>query len=217
MKQMPFNYFDIALVVWLIVGLFLGRKHGMSEELLPVVQWLLIIVVSSQCYSMLAQVITQNIPGYTQLWANITAYCSIAIVLKLIFSKIKTVMGEKLVGSDMFGRSEYYLGILAGIVRFACMFLCFCAVLNARIVTASERAATAKEMEKWAEGMKLPTYGSVQNGLLNESMSGRFIKNNLYDFLIRSVTKDDSKADKKDTPAKKSERDLDAVMGTQKK
>lgn len=217
MSKMPFNYFDIALVVWLIVGLFRGRKHGMSEELLPLVQWLLIIVVSSQCYSMIAPLIVQNVPGYSLLWANLTAYCAIAITLKLIFSKIKTVMGEKLVGSDMFGRSEYYLGVLAGIVRFACMWLLLCSLMNARIMSAAERAERAKQQAHDFEGISFPTYGSIQQGLLFESISGRFIKDRLYDFLIRSANKDEGKKNAKDDPAKKLDRDLDEVMGTHKK
>ncbi len=211
------NYFDYILVAWLIVGVIRGRKHGMSEELLPVVQWLLIVVASSQLYAPVAAAIVQNVPGFDRLWANIGSYVGIALMLKLIFSKIKTAMGEKLVGSDMFGRGEYYLGILAGVIRFACMYLFFCAILNARIVTAAERAQTAKDMKQWAEGIQLPTYGSVQNGILNESLSGRFVKDKLSDFLIRSMNGEQARGPKKMTADQQTQKDLDSVLGTGKK
>ena len=43
LDKLPFNWFDFVLVVVLVVGVFRGRKHGMSEELLPLLKWLAIL------------------------------------------------------------------------------------------------------------------------------------------------------------------------------
>jgi uncharacterized membrane protein required for colicin V production len=45
-----FNYFDVIVVVWLIIGLLRGRKRGMSQELLPTLQWLGIVIVCGLFY-----------------------------------------------------------------------------------------------------------------------------------------------------------------------
>ena len=46
--------------------------------------------------------------------------------------------GEKLVTNAVFGNLEYYLGMVAGVVRFACILLFGLALLNAPIVTDKE-------------------------------------------------------------------------------
>jgi hypothetical protein len=45
-----FNYFDIIVIVWLFLGLLAGRKRGLSQELLPTLQWLGIVVAGGMLY-----------------------------------------------------------------------------------------------------------------------------------------------------------------------
>jgi len=40
---MPFNWFDVFVVVLLGFGLFRGRRNGMSKELLPTLQWVVLV------------------------------------------------------------------------------------------------------------------------------------------------------------------------------
>ena len=42
LDTLPFNAFDLVLVVVLGLGIYSGRKQGMSGELLPLVKWLAI-------------------------------------------------------------------------------------------------------------------------------------------------------------------------------
>ena len=46
LKNFTLSWFDLVALAVLVVGLFRGRKRGMSEELLDVFQWLLIVVIS---------------------------------------------------------------------------------------------------------------------------------------------------------------------------
>src|SRR2546422_4577368 len=41
------NWFDLFVLVMLVVGIFVGRKRGMSLELLSVLQWLMIVFVAA--------------------------------------------------------------------------------------------------------------------------------------------------------------------------
>ena len=43
LDQLPINLFDLVVIAVLAVGIFRGRKHGMSEELLSLLKWLAIL------------------------------------------------------------------------------------------------------------------------------------------------------------------------------
>jgi uncharacterized membrane protein required for colicin V production len=187
MKNLPFNYVDVIIVVLLIAGIFRGRKRGMSEELLTFVQWLIIVFVGGQLYLPGGRLLSQMAP-LSILTCNVIAYVTFAIVVKTIFTQIQRACGEKLLGSNFFGVSEYYLGMLAGMIRFGCVILMVMALFNARLITDQERAETAKMQSKNFEGISFPTFGSIQQSILFESFNGKQVKEHLEDYvLIRST------------------------------
>ena len=75
----------------------------------------------------------------------IPAYCVTALVIVPAFVFINRTIGEKLKGSDTFGKAEFYLAMPAGMLRFACIVLVFLALLNARYYTTAE----VREMTKY--------------------------------------------------------------------
>lgn len=190
MKNLPFNYIDILVVILLAVGIFRGRKRGMSEELLTFIQWIVIVFGGAQIYEPLGKMLSQVAP-FSLMTCYIAVYVSFAILIKLFFSQIKRAVGEKLVGSNFFGDSEYYLGMLAGMLRFACVVLMTMAIINARLITDYERAQTARMQSKNFEGISFPTFGSIQQAVLYESISGKFVKDYLNFTLIRSTVPQD--------------------------
>ena len=117
----------------------------------------------------------------------VMVYVTFAILIKLLFSQIKRALGEKVVGSNFFGDAEYYLGMLAGMIRFACVILMVMALLNAKLITEQERAATARMQSKNFEGISFPTFGSIQQAVLFESLAGTHVKEYLDFVLIRST------------------------------
>src|SRR5277367_6161555 len=97
-----FDYFDAFAIVWLIIGLFRGRKRGMSQEVLPLIQWLGIVAAGGLLYWPFSKLVHQ----YTQfgtLWSCITAYLLIGAGVHLIYLWLKQMMAEKLVEKDPFG------------------------------------------------------------------------------------------------------------------
>ena len=108
-KNLAFSYIDAIVLVWLAVGLFRGRKLGMTQELLPVSKWVAIVLLGGYFNQPLGAFIRQNTAGaFDTQWSAITAYVLIALVVALFFALLKHWLGDKLTGSDLFGR---FLGV----------------------------------------------------------------------------------------------------------
>jgi hypothetical protein len=107
------------------------------------------------------------------------------LLVMLVFAGIKRLMGGKLVGSDIFGRSEYYLGMGAGLVRFSCMLLAALALLNARYFSPLEVRAMEKFQDDVYGSNFFPTLHSLQASVFDKSLSGPWIKANLGFLLIK--------------------------------
>jgi uncharacterized membrane protein required for colicin V production len=209
-----YDYFDVIVLVWLLIGIIHGRKRGMTQELLPTLQWLFIVVLAGLFYFSFSSVIFQSTGGaFNHLWSNITAYVLIAFAIHLVFLWIKQGVGEKLTGSDLFGRAEYYLGMLSGLIRYACMLIVLCALMNSRVYTSAELAEDAKIQKRNFEDIRFPTYGSVQYAILKESFTGRLIEDKLNSVLIASVSAGKSSP----TIATKREDAINAILGPSKK
>src|ERR1700704_2049421 len=87
-SDLTYNWFDLVVFVFLVIGLFRGRKRGMSEELLAIVQWLSIIVASA-CFYRPFGLFLVSVTGMSRLVCYIAAYLLIALGIKLFFSFIK--------------------------------------------------------------------------------------------------------------------------------
>lgn len=184
---MKFDYFDIAAVCWLIIGLLWGRKRGISQELLPLLQWIAIVLAAGLLYEPFGLFIHKS-TFFTPLWSNVTAYVLIAGGVHLIYFVAKLSLGAKLVGMNIFGRSEFYLGMVAGGARFACILLAGMALMNSRIATESELANTEKFQKENFSDIRFPTYGGFQQDVLVKSYSGKLVRSKLKSVLIATET-----------------------------
>jgi uncharacterized membrane protein required for colicin V production len=205
-----FNYVDVIALVWLIIGLFRGRKRGMSQEVLPLLQWIGIVVAAGTLYWSFSP----TIHLYTQfgkLWSNITAYLLIAVGVHLIYLWMKQMLAAKITESDPFGRGEYYLGMMSGVVRFACMILVALALMNSRVVTSTELAQTEKFQERWFSDIRFPTYGEFQQDVLFKSFTGKMVTTYLNPILIATVNVPGSQK-KGDSMAQKKNQEIDDIL-----
>jgi uncharacterized membrane protein required for colicin V production len=185
LTEASFGWFDFVVLGLMVVGLIRGRKRGMSEELLHVFQWLLIVVGCSRLYKPLGLLLS-SFAQFSHLTSYLLAYLLIAIGIKFFFSYLKRAVGEKLVGSDIFGRLEYYLGMSAGMLRYACMTLVFMALLNAKYISEAELKRVAKVQQDNFGNISFPTLGSLQQDVFKKSFVGSLTKAHLADQLIYS-------------------------------
>src|SRR5881397_599553 len=118
MDSLSLSWVDFAVVLVLGLGLWRGRKRGMSEELLDIIKWVLIVLVAGFLYEPGGQLLAQVTSVFSLRSCYVTVYMAIALFIVLLVSLMRKNIGSKLVGSDVFGAAEYYLGMGAGIFRY---------------------------------------------------------------------------------------------------
>jgi uncharacterized membrane protein required for colicin V production len=185
LEQLPINFFDASVIIVLLVGIARGRKHGMSEELLSMIQWLAILFGCAAIYEPTGEMIRQSTSVFSRLSCYLLAYGAVGLLVVLVFAGIKRTLGGKLLGSDIFGRSEYYLGMASGLVRSSCILLAVLALLNARYFSPTEVRAMERFQDDVYGSNFFPTLQSVQATVFDKSLTGPWIKQNLGFLLIK--------------------------------
>lgn len=200
--RLAFNWFDLVLVVMLAIGYIRGRKNGMSREVMIAPKWVVMVAVGGLGYTVLGDLLIQQgiirsvFPGHMfkeSTAAYVSAYLLLALVVAVIFSYVKKKYAEKIAGSSMFGSGEYYLGMLAGMVRYACMLIFFLALLNAPVYSAAEIYQRQAYENKWYgggvqgyNGDFIPSINDIQDGVFKNSLLGPAIKKDLSMLLINT-------------------------------
>lgn len=211
LPNLPFNWVDLIVIVIVIIGALIGRKKGMSEELLPVFQWLAIVVVGALYYEPMGKFLA----GYTNmslLASYLTVYLGIVVGHFFIFSWLKRFVGEKLVASDIFGGLEYYLGMAAGVVRFLCIFIVVLSVLHSRYIAPEQLAAEAKMQRDNFGSISFPTFGLLQQAVFQQSATGRIVKKYLNEQMI-AATPPNQYLVKREGVARRRERAVEEILG----
>ena len=177
------NWFDLVTVAVIIIGVMVGRRRGMSVELLALVQWLLIIFVGAMAYDPVGRVLA-DLTGLGPTLSFVAAYLLVAVAIKILFVVLKRMSGEKLLGSDTFGGYEYYLGMAAGGVRFVCILLFGLALLHAPTVTQAELDQQLRAQKDNLGAIYFPPFGSIKRYVLEDSLTGRLVEQYLPAQLI---------------------------------
>lgn len=186
--QFPISWVDIAIVMILGFGVFRGRKHGLSQELVIMIQWVVIIFACAFLHQPLGEFLA-SFPALnlSLLFSLVTSYIIVAMVTKISFALIKRSAGGKLVGSDVFGAGEYYFGMAAALVRYACMVIFAMALLNAKLISEAEAKATVASQIKLYDKDYFSVFRiePLQSEVFGESFSGRFVRGQLGFLLIK--------------------------------
>jgi Colicin V production protein len=197
LQHSPLNWFDLVVVITLLLGMRQGRKNGMSVELTPMMQWMCIVALGALLYRPLGDLLADSCP-MEHVFCYITVYILVAIAVKCMFSGLKKMAGGKLAGSDIFGRGEFYLGMVGGAVRFLCILLAALALLNAPYYSAADIASNKAYQVDMYGSTFFPGLSAVQTQIFRESLLGSLLKDNAGFVLIAST-----KSEKKDLPRKK--------------
>ena len=191
--SLPINLFDLMLVAVLAAGLFYGRKRGISVELFGATKWLSLLLGCALLYRPMGILIAQA-AGLSLLTAYLLAYTAIALLILFVFSMVQKRLAPKLVGTDAFGRGEYYLGMVSGMVQFGCMLLMGLALLNARAFTPAELRALEQYQEAAYGSAVFPNLHSFQAAVFERSLFGPWIQQDLNFLLIDPTEADQIQA-----------------------
>jgi uncharacterized membrane protein required for colicin V production len=191
LDNLPVNWFDGVVVGMLIIGLFRGRKLGMSKEVLPLLKWVSLVVVCGLWYQTVAQLLT-NAAGMRKFPSYICGYLLLAFVIWIVFLIFKRLLAYRTSENNLFGSGEYYLGMLSGMIRFACMLLAVLALLNAPFYTAADIIKHDAYVKRWYgggiySGNFFPSLQTVQEQVFTKSFTGPYIKDYLAPLLIETV------------------------------
>lgn len=176
------NYFDIAILALALLGFIRGRKHGISVELVPLAKWLCVLVVGR-----LLGPIVGGWLAYFKLSSNQQLQYGYSIVIftnLLIFFLLRNTNKEAVAGKNLFGSLEYYLGMLAGVLRYLAIILVFSVFMAAPTYTPAYRASITDFNKKVFGGglyagsffFDLPT---IQDYMFKDSKAGPWIHENI--------------------------------------
>jgi uncharacterized membrane protein required for colicin V production len=191
LDNLPVNWFDGVVLGMLIIGLFRGRKHGMSKEFLPLLKWVSLVVVCGLWYQTAAQLLV-NTAALSRLASCIFGYLLLAFVIVLLFMALRRLLFHRVAGNNLFGGAEYYLGMLSGMIRFACMLLAVLALLNAPFYTAADVKKHDAYVKRWFggglySGDFFPSLQTIQEQVFTKSFTGPYIKDYLGPLLIETA------------------------------
>ena len=191
LDNLPVNWFDAVVGGMLIIGLFRGRKHGMSKEILPLLKWVSLVLVCGIWYPMAAQLLV-NTAELGRVPSNIFGYLLLAFVIFIVFAILKWLLASRRTENNLFGGGEYYLGMLSGMIRFACMLLAVLALLNAPYYTAQDIKKHDAYVKRWFggglySGDYFPSLQAIQEQVFTKSFTGPYIKDYLGPLLIEAA------------------------------
>jgi uncharacterized membrane protein required for colicin V production len=208
-----FGLFDVLLVVMFGLGIWRGKVRGISEELLDFLEWLVIVVAAGFLYALVGDLLVQA--KLSRLWANILGYGAVALVVAIIFGYLSKAVGNKLVDSDFFGGWEYRLGMLAGGIRFLCIWIAILAVLHAQYFDPATVEAQRKAQQADTGMVLVPSWGMINRMAFYDSFTGPYIRQYLAHQLITPVGHV-KPAPSENTLGKQQQRVLDEVTGSGK-
>jgi len=207
---------DALIGILLIIGVIRGRKRGMSEELLDIIKWLVIVVAAAALYQPIGQFLNQ-VSLFSLLSCYVAVYGLIILFVMLLFSFLKRGIGEKLVGADTFGGAEYYLGMMAGFFRYTCIIVVGMAFLNARFYSPAEVQAKSKYQQDNFGSSFFLTLPDLQKEVFVESLTGRAVHEFLPVVLIKPTASAGSDANQSDSIGRRRENSINEITAPQKK
>jgi uncharacterized membrane protein required for colicin V production len=211
------SWVDALIAILLFVGIMRGRKRGMSEELLDIIKWLVIVIAAAVLHQPLGHFLKQ-LSFCSLLYCYIMVYGAVMIFAFLLFSFLKRTVGGRLLGTDTFGNAEYYLGMGAGFFRYACIVLVGMAFLNARYYSPTEVQAKVKYQQDNFGSSFFLTLPDLQKAVFAESLSGRVAHEYLQVILIQPTPGNDAPPeDKKPRLGKRREDTFDEILERKKK
>lgn len=185
-SNLPVNWFDIFVVIMLGVGYAVGKKRGMSQESVTVLKWIALMLLAAIAYEPLGQWLDSML-HLGKLTSYLIAYVFTTLVVAVLFIFINRTIGEKLKGTDTFGKAEFYLAMPAGMLRFACIVVVLMALLNARYYSTAEVKAQEKyDIENYGSSF-FPRLYTVQDDVFKHSFVGKQFKDHLEFLLIKST------------------------------
>jgi uncharacterized membrane protein required for colicin V production len=210
MQSYLFSWFDFVTVIMIAVGIYVGRRRGMSAEILDLLLWIGVVALGGMFTPSLGDWLV-HLVHFSVTTAYILAYTLIAVAVLGLGFAIRYAVGEKLVSSDLFGGMEYYLGMVSGVVRFLCIQLAVMAILHGPYIPQEDLQRQLDTQRKDLGEIYFPPFGQIQKNIFKVSITGRTVDKYLHFSLIN--TGPGNKNRPNETIFRARQRDVDAASG----
>lgn len=169
----------------------------MSEELLPLLRWISAVAIAALLYMPIGLFIESQ-TLLSKLSSFITAYLGCLLFVFIAFAVIRKILGGKPISAERFGKSEYYLGVSAGLVTVSCMLIVALSFLNARKFTSQEvQARRAYETDLYGSSF-FPTLDSIQAFVFQKSFTGAALQRSAGALMIEPTVVKNKKIERKE-------------------
>jgi hypothetical protein len=161
---------DIVVLITALLGMRIGHRRGVTQELMRLLMWLVLIYTPPWvCRQLDSQVVQYT--GISMLWSRFVLYGGTAALAFILVTMAKNALQDRITSMNLFGKLEYPLGSLAGVLRYFCIIVMVLALIHARAATDAERAQGGA----WSQ---------VQDNVFEKSWSGQFVEKYLDTLLI---------------------------------
>jgi len=212
MQQTLFSWFDFVTVIMVAAGIWVGRRRGMSAEILDLILWLGVVVLGGLSNATIGSWLTRNV-GFSAGTGHVLAYLLVMGAVLFLGFAVRRWVGAKLVSADTFGSFEYYLGMAAGAIRFLCMLLAAMAILHGPYISQEELNKKIEAQRRSLGEIYFPPFGQIQNSIFKASLTGRMVEKHLYGALISTAPGGGKRPG--DNIYRSRERDVDEAGGLQ--
>jgi uncharacterized membrane protein required for colicin V production len=179
------SWFDWVALTLPIFGAWRGGRRGLSEELLPALQWVAILGLGALVAPFLGSGLAR-LTGLSPAIATSVAYLGLAGVLKLTFlglARLLDAQRQKL----HFGAFEHFVGALLGTARYASMVL-LCLAVAAGFDTANLRQSLSKtSREETFESLCGEVMVTLQQDIVERSITGVWARRDLNVLMLKPL------------------------------
>jgi len=170
-----FNLFDLLLIVLVGVGVHRGKTNGMSGEHMELFRWICAVVVAGLLNGIVGKVFS-DLFKISLMWGQVLGYIILMSAVVLVFAILLSKGISQIWDADFFGKGEYYLGMIAGAVRYFCFILVFLSFLNARTYTLQQVEADRRWQIEELGSTLVPTMSIMNYSVFTSSYSGGKIR-----------------------------------------
>ncbi len=181
-----FHWFDLVLVLAFGVSMYFYRHSNSVKQILGVLHWLLVFVISAFVYKYPASWLMQSFDMRPDVAALIIYPLIVALFYFLLGVKRKS-MARDADKVEMFGRQEYRVAMFMGALKTVAITLVVIAWVHGRYVTPFELEEYEKFCQENFGSIRWPTLSTVQRDIFSESFSGKAVEKYMKRLMVAAV------------------------------
>jgi hypothetical protein len=165
------NFFDALFIGLVGYGFHQGKRDGASGTWMSFLQWLVIALPGGLMGGLFGSLF-RSLLGASPYWSQLFGYVGWLLLVCGGFSYLSSQGKDEAIDGDKFGRMEYPLGILGGMLKHFFILLMVMSFLNARVYTPQQLTADRQaQIEEFGTAL-FPTRASLYAMAFSTSFFG---------------------------------------------